>query len=551
VNFDFCETAVARRDVEVPVGEPFVCPECGKPLKPPPVSKTSARFLGPAVLGFGIVMLAGGAMFLGMRLALNGGLGSGPSSAPQAGAPAVAVAGRPNGAAPTASVGANVPPPALLPVTTLFRVAGDTAAASPLLQPLAKAYLSARGDFKPYMDPAGAIGTVGTQAESGQFTASGRDLVAIADTGVDAGLQALKDGKADLVVSMGRLSDAQRASIGSLGDMASPAAEHLAGTAVYAVVVSPINPLPSLTLDQVHGIFSVQLTDWAKLGQAAAGIQVYAPRSVLEDAPLEALLGIPASIDGLTSMHLSETQILSDGAPIADAHDIGVVAAANIGSARVVPIVPAGGGQPVGPLDKAAVASGAYPLAEPVYFYTAPRPLDPAVQKFVDLATAQAGPAAQAPAAQPPAPPPAPAAQATAPEAAAPADTALPATASDKLRQFLAGAKRLGVDFRFNPNSTDPDLKARRDIDRVINYILSNHYNPDQIILVGFADNHGDAARNIAMSRKRADVIADLFAARGLRPGKVAGFGADLPIADNGTDAGRERNRRVEIYIRQ
>ena len=105
------------------------------------------------------------------------------------------------------------------------------------------------------------------------------------------------------------------------------------------------------------------------------------------------------------------------------------------------------------------------------------------------------------------------------------------------------------MDFRFNPNSSDLDLKGSRDIDRVTNYLLSNHFTGEHLILVGFADNQGDPDSNIAVSKKRADALAAMFAQRGLTPAKVVGFGADLPLADNATEDGRQKNRRVEVYI--
>jgi phosphate transport system substrate-binding protein len=70
-------------------------------------------------------------------------------------------------------------------------------------------------------------------------------------------------------------------------------------------------------------------------------------------------------------------------------------------------------------------------------------------------------------------------------------------------------------------------------------------------LLAGFADNQGDPAVNLEVSKKRVDAVAALFVRRGLTPGGAQGFGAELPVADNSTEAGRERNRRVEVYIKQ
>jgi phosphate transport system substrate-binding protein len=85
----------------------------------------------------------------------------------------------------------------------------------------------------------------------------------------------------------------------------------------------------------------------------------------------------------------------------------------------------------------------------------------------------------------------------------------------------------------------------------VINYLVSLHEGGEHLLLAGFADNQGDSAANLAVSKKRADAVAALFVARGLKPGGVASFGAELPVADNSTEEGRERNRRVEVYIKK
>jgi outer membrane protein OmpA-like peptidoglycan-associated protein len=62
----------------------------------------------------------------------------------------------------------------------------------------------------------------------------------------------------------------------------------------------------------------------------------------------------------------------------------------------------------------------------------------------------------------------------------------------------------------------------------------------------------GTAAARESLSRERATVVAELLITLGARdPEKVTviGYGAERPIADNATEAGRARNRRVEITL--
>lgn len=69
----------------------------------------------------------------------------------------------------------------------------------------------------------------------------------------------------------------------------------------------------------------------------------------------------------------------------------------------------------------------------------------------------------------------------------------------------------------------------------------------------GFTDAQGDAAANEALSRRRADAVRKALVdggAKGMRIDAV-GRGAAQPVADNGTAAGRAKNRRVEIVVTQ
>lgn len=67
----------------------------------------------------------------------------------------------------------------------------------------------------------------------------------------------------------------------------------------------------------------------------------------------------------------------------------------------------------------------------------------------------------------------------------------------------------------------------------------------------GHTDDSGDAAANLRLSQQRALTVARLLVQHGVEPERVAavGHGQSMPIDDNGTDAGRERNRRVELVL--
>jgi len=74
-----------------------------------------------------------------------------------------------------------------------------------------------------------------------------------------------------------------------------------------------------------------------------------------------------------------------------------------------------------------------------------------------------------------------------------------------------------------------------------------------QITIVGHTDSTGSDALNNKLSIERADSVRDYIVTRGVAAGRVAtaGRGDREPVADNNTDAGRAKNRRVEIFLRE
>lgn len=74
-----------------------------------------------------------------------------------------------------------------------------------------------------------------------------------------------------------------------------------------------------------------------------------------------------------------------------------------------------------------------------------------------------------------------------------------------------------------------------------------------RIRVIGHTDSTGSDAINNPLSVDRAQSVRDYLAGRGVSPTRIetAGRGSREPVADNGTDAGRAQNRRVEIFLRE
>ncbi len=67
----------------------------------------------------------------------------------------------------------------------------------------------------------------------------------------------------------------------------------------------------------------------------------------------------------------------------------------------------------------------------------------------------------------------------------------------------------------------------------------------------GHTDDRGSAGLNRTLSAERAERVRDALLDRGLAPDRLvaAGYGAAEPIADNATEAGRARNRRIAVKL--
>lgn len=76
--------------------------------------------------------------------------------------------------------------------------------------------------------------------------------------------------------------------------------------------------------------------------------------------------------------------------------------------------------------------------------------------------------------------------------------------------------------------------------------------NPDtKILVVGHTDSSGDAGYNMTLSKNRANSVSSFLKQNGINSTRLITkwYGEEQPIADNTTEAGRSKNRRVNIVI--
>lgn len=101
----------------------------------------------------------------------------------------------------------------------------------------------------------------------------------------------------------------------------------------------------------------------------------------------------------------------------------------------------------------------------------------------------------------------------------------------------------------FATNSSALNQASRNSLTQFANSLKSN---PDtDVHIYGHTDSTGGDNINIPLSNQRAGSVESFLSGQGISTARMTaeGFGSSQPVADNGTTAGRQQNRRVEIYI--
>ena len=188
------------------------------------------------------------------------------------------------------------------------------------------------------------------------------------------------------------------------------------------------------------------------------------------------------------------------------------------------------------------VATEDYPISRRLYMYTASVPKNPHVAPFINFVLSEQG-------------------QKVTQETGFvdmnirtfflnPADNESQASIQ-KVQNYLTAVKdaqRLSLNFRFKKNETVLDNRSVHDLDRIISFLADKL--DKRIILAGFADISGDYGYNSKLAMARAQLVASELRARGIAVGDIFSCGQEMPVASNTTEQGKEKNRRVEVWLK-
>lgn len=117
------------------------------------------------------------------------------------------------------------------------------------------------------------------------------------------------------------------------------------------------------------------------------------------------------------------------------------------------------------------------------------------------------------------------------------------ARVEQELQQYL---KDKTIRFANARNVIQPD--GRKILDQVAAILKKS---PAVAVEVsGHTDDSGDAEKNLTLSLRRAEAVKRYLVTKGTAESRLTavGFGPDRPVADNKTEAGRARNRRIEFH---
>ncbi|MDR3514372.1 MAG: phosphate ABC transporter substrate-binding/OmpA family protein, partial [Azospirillaceae bacterium] len=451
-----------------------------------------------------------------------------PAAPPPVAAPVPAPAAVP------AAAPAPAAPPETAPYRTILRLAGSNTIGSELGPKWVAAMLTAHG----YQNV--QILVQGEEQRTVIANAPGtgeRVGVEIAAHGSATAFKALASGEADVGEASRPINDKEVEALKSLGDMRSSSNEHVGGLDGVAVVVHRANPVSRLSVEQIAGLFSGKFTNWSQVGGADVPVKVLARDNK------------SGTWDTFNSLVLShyKMELRADAARIEDSNELANRVAADPGAIGFIGLaftgptkalaVSDGDGAALYP-SAFTVATEDYPLARRLFLYTSQSPQNPLITDYVSFAISPEG-------------------QAIVNQVGfvgqniEAVEQPLAADAPADYVKAVAGATRLSVNFRFKPNSSQFDNKATRDIDRLVQFVAAQKSGSrPQVFLFGFTDNSGNAAANLQLSQARADAVAQELASHGMPATSIRGMGPIMPIAPNSSPDGRERNRRVEIWVK-
>lgn len=91
---------------------------------------------------------------------------------------------------------------------------------------------------------------------------------------------------------------------------------------------------------------------------------------------------------------------------------------------------------------------------------------------------------------------------------------------------------------------------SEKDLETIYNLLMQAEQT--KLKIVGHTDNVGNANSNLTLSKGRANSVVQYLTNKGISADRfqvVDGKGSNEPVANNNTEGGRAKNRRVDITL--
>jgi len=424
--------------------------------------------------------------------------------------------------------------PSLEPTSTtknvILRLHGSNTVGEKLAPTLLKGYLESLGAQNIQITATGDV----EKAIHAYLPTQGWIDIDIQAHGSTTSFADMDSGTADMGMASRKIKDKEIILLKDrFGDLTHPISEHIIGLDGLAIIVNKANLINNLNTEQLAGLFSGEITNWSEVGGDDIPVSIYARdgnSGTWDTFKYLVLKKHNKTLSETASRYESSTE-LSD-LVAEDVGAIGFIGLPYVRHAKLLAVADDVGAQSIIPT-LFTVGTEDYPLSRRLYFYT-PAKQSNFMRDFIEFTQSAQG-------------------QEIVKENGFISQNiytlnpAIPTDAPADYQQFVRNSTRLSLNFRFNSGSDLLDNKSLRDLDRLTHYLAE--YPGKKLSLFGFSDSIGDASYNVQLSEHRAKQIEINLQSRGIFPTLVKGFGEKMPVASNTTKAGRDKNRRVEIWV--
>lgn len=413
----------------------------------------------------------------------------------------------------------------------LFTIHGSNTIGARLAPELVKAFLVSKGAIDVEITRRG-INESRIEAKMGDL----QDMVSvdIAAHGSGTGFKGLKTGAADIAAASRPAKLKEVNALADFANLTDKRSEHIIGIDGLAIIIHSQNPIQQLSVKQLGQVFSGEIYDWSQLGGRRGEINLYSrdDQSGTWDSFKRMVLGKQYSLKA-GSKRFESNDDLSDEVS-RDINGIGFVGLPSVRQAKLISISD-GFGKALTP-NTLSIATEDYALSRRLYFYIDDEPVNPHVKEFIAFVEGISG-------------------QSTVAENGFIAQyvEAVEPLAYQGLpidfKEMTPSGKRLTVNFRFKEGSAQLDNRALRDVERLTQFMAK--HSDKKLILIGFGDQKKSPQRAQLLSKLRAMAVRRELVRQGVYPKHSYGYGGQLPVASNERDAGRYKNRRVEVWLAQ